>query len=328
MRPPPSGPSTCSTLSASISASSESTRATPSTGKERVHEHVRAGQRRGVRHDHLLGDLGAAGLDGDDGLAQLARHVHRLLEGRRVGQRLQVQADGRDPLLPGEQLDGLVQVELETVAERDHVGDRQATTLHGEVEADVGRGGDDGHASLHALAALLVRPEHGPAHVVQQAVAVRPDEDHVAARLQQLLREFGALLTGLREAGGVRDGAAGVQRRQSPHDIDGEVAVDADVGRIRAPRQLVDRAVDPAPHDLVLLGVDGPDLAVVAHQVALADHLLSLRPAEDCDGARVQQAREARRVDPHRTHGDLRGLCCAAAGVRAGGRRRPESPGR
>ena len=215
MRPPLSGPSTCSTLSASISASSESTRATPSRANMRVDQLVRAGQRGRVRHDDLLRHLGAPGLDGDDGLAQLARHVDRTLERGRVGQRLQVQADGRDPLLTGEELDGVVQVELEAVAERDHVGDGQAAALHREVEADVGRGGDDGDASLDAPAALLVGPEHGPADVVEQAVAVGPDQDHVAAGVEELPRELGALLAGLGEAGGVRDGAARVQRGES-----------------------------------------------------------------------------------------------------------------
>ena len=61
--------------------------------------------------------------------------------------------------------------------------------LHGQVAGDVGRLRDDGDAALarrQPHAAMLVGPQQRAVGIVDQAVAVRPDDRHVAGRLDQL----------------------------------------------------------------------------------------------------------------------------------------------
>ena len=148
-----------------------------------VDQVVGAGQRGGVGEHHLLRGLRAADLDGDDRLAHLPGDRHGGLERQWVRHAFDVEPDGRHPFLAGEGADGVVEVELELVAEGQHIGDRQSPPLHGEVERDVGRHRDEGDAGVDPAAALLVGPEHRAVDVVQHAVAVRADERHLAARL-------------------------------------------------------------------------------------------------------------------------------------------------
>ena len=101
-----------------------------------------------------------------------------------VVEALDVQADRGDARIVdqgGEQSDrpaGLV-------AERHQKADRQAAPLHGQVAGDVGGLGDDGDAALAAPAAMLVGPQQRAVEIVDQAVAVRADDRHVAGGLDQ-----------------------------------------------------------------------------------------------------------------------------------------------
>ena len=138
-------------------------------------------------------------------------------------------------------------------------------------------------------AALLVGPKHRPVEIVEDPVAIRPDQGHVTRGLQKSLFEFGTLLTHLRKSCGIADRAACIPRSKFPDDVDGEVAVNTDVGSIGAFRQIRHRTVGPAPHDLRFLGMNRPDLPFVSHAIALANRLLGLRTAENGNGTRFQK---------------------------------------
>ena len=85
--------------------------------EQSTHQNVGTGQRRRMRYHHFLSDLGATGLDGNDGLGQLSGDVDCLLEGLRIRHRFQIEAERRDPILSREGLDGIMEIELQLVAQ-------------------------------------------------------------------------------------------------------------------------------------------------------------------------------------------------------------------
>jgi hypothetical protein len=104
-----------------------------------------------------------------------------------------------------------------------------------------------------------------------------------------LLLDFGTLLAGLDKASGIAYRTARTPYSKISDDIDGEVAVNPYVSDIRASRQILNRAVDPATQDLLFLGMDRPDVTSVSHAIALANHLLGLRTAKNGNGTRFQK---------------------------------------
>ena len=129
-----------------------------------------------------------------------------------------------------------MEIELQLVPQGHHVGDGKAAPLHGEVETHVRRHGDDGHAFVDPSAALLVGPEHRPVEIVEEPVAIRPDQGHVTRGLQKSLLEFGTLLARLDKTGGIADRAARIPRSEISDDVDGEVAINTHVRSIGASR--------------------------------------------------------------------------------------------
>ncbi len=204
--------------------------------EQSTHQNVGTGERRRMRYDHFLGDLGATDLHGNDGLAQLSGDVDRLLEGLGVGHRFHKEPQRRDPILSGEGVDRIMEIELQPVPQGYHVGDGQAAPLHGEVETHVRRHGDDGHAFVDPSAALLVGPEHRPVEIVEEPVAIRSDQGHVTRGFQELPLQLSALLACLDKACGIADRAARIPRSEISDDVDGEVAIDTHVRSIGASR--------------------------------------------------------------------------------------------
>ena len=107
---------------------------------------------------------------------------------------------------------------LRLVAGRADIGDRQAAPLHGHVDGHVRALRDDRHAALDAHAAMLVRPEQRAVEIVDEAVAVRPEDRHVAGRLDERRLQRRAVLR-LAEAGGVADRPARAALGKRAHDL-------------------------------------------------------------------------------------------------------------
>ena len=162
IRPPFNGPRTCNTFSASISASSESTRATPRRSNRAL---TRTSEPASdavwdttifwatSERPHLMATMG---------FPSSRATFDCLFEDFRVGHRFHIEPKRRDSILPSKGVDRIVEIELQLVPQRDHVSDGKATPLHGEVETHVRRHGDDGHAFVDPFAALLIGPEHRP----------------------------------------------------------------------------------------------------------------------------------------------------------------------
>ena len=253
-----------------------------------IHQLIRAGQRCRMGNHDLPGSLGSTRLDRHHGLAHLSGNSHRSFERSGVGDRLQVETDGRDPFLLGEGADGIVQVELELVTQRDYVGNRQTPPLHRQIEGHIGGHGDQRYALFDAPATLLIGPQHGSIDIVEHAVAVGTDQRHVAARLEELPLELSPLLARLGKPRRVADGTTRISSSQPADDVDGQVAIHRHIGGIRTTRKLVDRTVDLTTQNLVLLGVDRPEISLIAHQIALTNQLSSRSATKNSDGTRLQ----------------------------------------
>ena len=152
---------------------------------------------------------------------------------------------------------------------------------------------------------MLVGPQQRAVGIVDQPVAVRADDRHVAGSFDQRLLQilpFSLVMRGLAKTGREADGAAGTGRAQFAHHVDGEVAIDADEGSIRRVRQLRERTIGLDPGDLVLCRVDRPDFAGKAHLQRLLDDVGRKEAAADNrDGFRTQQTGKV--ADTRQCHG-------------------------
>ncbi|MNP38530.1 hypothetical protein D3C76_1320460 [compost metagenome] len=100
--------------------------------------------------------------------------------------------------------------------------------------------------------------------VVEQAVAVRPEQGHVAGGLQQALLQRLAFLAGFGEAGGVADGAARAFFGEFGDGIEGQFTVGGDEHGVRAARQIGHRTYAGHAFQFVMLRIDQPHLAFEA----------------------------------------------------------------
>ena len=93
---------------------------------------------------------------------------------------------------------------------------------------------------IETPAALLIRPQQRTVGVVDITVAIGPEERHVAGGCDQLRLQPPAGGIGFAPAGGETDRAAAVARAKCAHDIDGQLSIDADEGRVGAARKFFD----------------------------------------------------------------------------------------
>ena len=133
-----------------------------------------------------------------------------------------------------------------------------------------------------AHAAMLVGPQKGTVGIVDQPVAVRPDDRHVTGRLDQLALQSGAVLfvtPRLQEAGRKADRPAGALFAKLTDDVDGEAAVDADedgIGRGGEFRRFV--GLRPSTVSL-------PGTGQIAGKAILMHRLTTLRRRRRADDA-------------------------------------------
>ena len=137
---------------------------------------------------------------------------------------------------------------------------------------------------------MLVRPQHRPVQIVQNAIAVRAEKRHVAGGGdKRVLQVFLACLGKSRRKA---HSPAAPHGRQFRRHLDHRMAVDAEKGRVRRPRQVGKAAVAGNAANLVTLRMDRPDLAVEPGFLALLDDIFRPPAAKDGDGARPEQSRQ------------------------------------
>ena len=156
--------------------------------QEGIGRRVGAGDRGGVRDGRGARLLGASDLHGDDRLAQLARPGGKTLEAGNRIEALDMQAQRGDAIVLDQAQRHFGEARLRLVAGRHEIGDGQATALHRHIDGDVGGLGEDRDAARPVRepdAAMLVGPQQRAVGIVDQAVAVRPDDRHVACGRDQ-----------------------------------------------------------------------------------------------------------------------------------------------
>ena len=255
-----------------------------------VHHAIGPGERACVRQGELSPLRGTAGLQCHDRHTSHASARGSARELRNVRDAFHQEPDGRDPARLGHGLDDIGEIHLGLVAERGEIGDGNAALVHGHVDGDVAGLHEDGDATLRPLSAMLVRPEQGPIHIVDEAIAVGPEEGHAPSGCNEALLQLGPLLARLLEARRKADRTTCSARRKLAHGLNGKVSVDSNEGRVGRGRQLGNGAVAaPAVH-LGLGRMHGPHLAGKAHAPALLDNALGPGTAEHGDGAWGKQA--------------------------------------
>ena len=83
-----------------------------------------------------------------------------------------------------------------------------------------------------AMIAMLVGPQQGAVGVIDETVAVGAEDRHLAGGIDQRRLQFAAGAVGLEKTGSEADRAAAADVAQALHDLDGELAVDADKGGV------------------------------------------------------------------------------------------------
>ena len=243
-----------------------------------------------MAHGELGAELRIARLEGDDLLAPAAGLQHGAAEPRHIVQTLDIEGDGADMAVLGQDIDVIGDGQDRLIARGDDIGERQGAVVLGQVEGQIAALGDDGHAPLGPLA-----PEAGGEHghaldIVQQAVAIGPDGRQIARRGHQLLLQLDPLAPHLGEASGIADRPARPHGGELAHHLHRQLGRHGDEGRIRRGRQIGEGLVAAPPADLGIGGIDRPDLPGEAGIDAIADGRRQLLPADEGDMARRQQA--------------------------------------
>ena len=189
-------------------------------GKQCVIQRVRPGQRAGVAHGSLRAQRGRTGFEGHErhALAQgLQGHA-----GKRghIVQAFDMQSDHTHPRVRQQALDQALHAVSRFVAHGNQVGQRQATGLHGQVQADIATLGDQCHALALALAAMLIGPQSHAVQVIEHPVAIRAYQRHAARRLHQSSLQRDAIAPDLRKARGITNSPTGATRGQLAHHLD------------------------------------------------------------------------------------------------------------
>ena len=197
-------------------------------------------------------------------------------------------------------IDAVCQGHHRLVPDRRHERKRNRALAHGEIGREHAALGDDRGSVSRARPAARKRPQGGPVEVVDEPVAVRPEQGKIARRLDQCRLERRALRAGLREPRGVADRPASAYCGQSRHGADGRLARhrhECGVGRLR---KVFDVAEAPVSADRPSARIDGPYRPPVSDSRALPRHRPGLAPADDGHVAGLQQTLEVEA--PSRIH--------------------------
>ena len=107
---------------------------------------------------------------------------------------------------------------------------------------------------------MLIGPQHRAVKIVQNTVAVRPQQWHVAGRGDKRLLQ--CLITCLGKAGGEADSPATSHGGQTGGDLDGGIAVDPQEGGVGCCRKIVKALQAGNTTNLGARRVNRPDVAV------------------------------------------------------------------
>ena len=252
---------------------------------------VGAGNRRGMAEVRRPPALRAAGLHDYHRHLPCARLSRQGFEPPHRIEPFDVQPERAHPVVVEQGARDAREPELRLIAGGRDVGDGQPAPLHGHADREVRRLAHDGDAALVRFEpppAVLIRPQRNAVEEIEEAVAVRAENRHLAGRLDQGLLQ-GRAVVRFTKARGVADRAAGAGPRQRRDRLHRRVPVDADERGIGRPRQVGHGPEHRTPGDAVPLRVHRPERAVEAHPIALLGDPGRGQPADDGDAARPEE---------------------------------------
>jgi hypothetical protein len=226
-------------------------------------------------------ELGGARLQRHDRHAPFERPDRRVREGGHVGDAFDVERNGGDARVLGENGHVIGEPETGLVAHADHMGEGLRAQIHRHVEAEIAALRDDGGAAVDAGEAMARGPEGDPFHRVQNAVAVRADQGEVAGGLDQPPLQLGPFGPQLGISRGIGDHTARAGMGELAHHLDGSLSRHRQEDGVRRLRQGPYRLEAGDSFDAVQLRADGPDRARKAEGLGLADRLGEVAPANE-----------------------------------------------
>ena len=202
---------------------------------------------------------------------------------------LNMDADGADLGKVGKRVDEILDAQHRLIANREHIAERQAALRHRQIGGQHAALGDDGGTAPVKPATMGEWPERHAVDIIDQAIAVRADDRHVASRLDQRRFHRRAIAANLGKAGGVDNGTACPHRTQPGKAVDRLVTGYGNEHGIRRFGQIINRFETGKTTDRLALRVDWPEWTVIADAPALASHGLGINAAQNSDMARAQK---------------------------------------
>ncbi len=109
---------------------------------------------------------------------------------------------------------------------------------------------------------MLIRPKGHSIEIIQQPIAVRPDDWHISGGLSQSILQIMAFRVHFSKSGGIADSAASAAFSQLFNDGDGLMPVNRNKTRIRCRGQGGDCSIGLFTADLVPGWMYRPDIAI------------------------------------------------------------------
>lgn len=148
--------------------------------------------------------------------------------------------------------------------------------LHGEVNGDVARLGDDPDTSINSFATVNIWPEHRPGTGVDKSVAVGANDWHVSGCCDETCLTIGTDFARLGELRCVYDRASDAESVRLFHDVDGTLGGHPNEHGVGNGRKIGQRRE-------VRVGMNPPDVPLVTESAGLLGGELRPCPADKRD---------------------------------------------
>jgi hypothetical protein len=264
--------------------------------EQRIAQPVRSSERPGVRQCQRGAPGRNAGLERHQRNPGLAGGKAGLRKARDRPQGFEVQANRADPPVVEQRLDQIGRGGVGAISYADHVAERQAASLHGQIQGKIAALADDRdpapgpvRSAVDRSAPVLIGPQRDPVESVDHAVAIGADYRHSAGRAQQFSLAIAPLGTGFGEVRGIANRTAGPSPRQLAGQFDTGLRGRSQEYRVGTAGKCLDGRKAGNTVHVLPSRIDWPDRSIEAEGAALADDLLRGIAADDGNAARSHQ---------------------------------------
>ena len=213
----------------------------------------------------------------------------RCLKPLGVADAFDMDADGADLRQIGKGVDEILDAEHRLIANREHIAERQAALRHRQIGGEHAALGDDRGTAPLKTAAMGKGPERHTVYIIDQPIAVRANDRHVASRLDQRCLHRRAIAANLGKTGGVDDGTACPHRTEAGKAVNRLFTRHGDKHSIRRFGQIINRWEAGKTANGLALWIDRPERAIIADAPTFTGHRLGINAAKNGDMTRAQQ---------------------------------------